>query len=375
MRIAYVCSDPGIPFLGFKGASVHVREITSALQRRGHSVRAAMASIGEGNEAPELSSYHLLPRDPAEQRAFLERFLAESRADVVLERYSLQSGPGRGASAKLGLGLVLEVNAPIVLEAAKFRNLEDVDGALEREAIAFRSAQAIAVVSRALEEYVRGGSPETPVTLVRNGVTLERFHPPLSGAPLDLPPDAIVVGFVGSMKPWHGVHDLFDAFALLADTAPSMHLAMVGTGPEEGRLRQRAREERHRDRIHLIGAVPHDAVPGVLARFDVAVAPYRPLDGFYFCPLKVLEYMAAGRPTVFPTLGDIPEIVGDAGIPYEPGSVSGLAGAISRLVSDEALRRALGRSALARSAELTWDRAAERIGKLLEGARAGSRAS
>src|SRR5262249_23677322 len=86
---------------------------------------------------------------------------------------------------------------------------------------------------------------------------------------------------------------------------------------------------------------------------------------FYFCPLKVLEYMAAGLPTVYPELGDIPEIVGDAGVSYEPASVRGLAAATRELVEDETSRRALGEKARARSADLTRDRAAEKIGALL----------
>lgn len=368
MRIAYVCSDPGIPFLGFKGASVHVREITSALQGRGHSVHAASVNVGQGNVAPSLTAFQKLPRDPFEQRAVLDRFLVEAGADVVLERYSLESGPARDASRKLGLVLVLEVNAPIVLEAARFRKLADVDGALQREATAFEQAQAIVVVSRGLEDYVRRRSPRTPIFLVRNGVAVERFRPPFHGSALDVPAEAVVIGFVGSMKPWHGVHELFDAFVGIADAFPTARLVMVGTGPEEESLRRRAEDSRHRERIHILGAIPHEGVPGILTRFDIAVAPYRPIESFYFCPLKVLEYMAAGLPTVFPAIGDIPEIVGDAGVDYEAGSIGGLSDAISGLVEDAERRRSLGRSALARSAALTWDRAAERIGSLLEDA-------
>src|SRR2546425_6982298 len=360
MKIAYVCCDPGIPFLGFKGASVHVREITTALQARGHSVHAASVNVGEGNAAPPITAFEQLPRDPFEQRALLERFLLQAGADVVLERYSLESGPARDASRKLGLRLVLEVNAPIVLEAARFRKLADVDGALKREATAFEGAEAIVVVSRGLEDYVRRRSPRTPVFLVRNGVTVERFRPPFRGPALDVPADAIVIGFVGSMKPWHGIHELFDAFVGIADAFPTARLVMVGTGPEEESLRRRAKDSRDRERIHILGAIPHEGVPGILNRFDVAVAPYRPVENFYFCPLKVLEYMAAGLPTVFPAIGDIPEIVGDAGVDYEGGSAGGLIDAISGLVEDAERRRSLGRSALARSAALTWDRAAER---------------
>ena len=53
MNIAYVCVDRGIPLLGTKGASVHVRAITTALAARGHQVHVCCARLGDGNRALE----------------------------------------------------------------------------------------------------------------------------------------------------------------------------------------------------------------------------------------------------------------------------------------------------------------------------------
>jgi len=95
------------------------------------------------------------------------------------------------------------------------------------------------------------------------------------------------------------------------------------------------------------------------------VAPYRSSADFYFCPLKVLEYLGAGIPTVFPTLGDLPDIVGGAGVGYQPGSVAALTEALARLVVDSGLRQAVAASARARRADYDWTGTAKRTEALL----------
>ena len=53
MRIAYVCADFGIPILGYKGASVHVRELVNGLATEGHDVQVYSPSPGSGRPLPE----------------------------------------------------------------------------------------------------------------------------------------------------------------------------------------------------------------------------------------------------------------------------------------------------------------------------------
>ena len=57
MRIAYLLADQGIPYLGTKGASVHARAITAALDSLGHEVTAYVARVGDASPPPEGPSY------------------------------------------------------------------------------------------------------------------------------------------------------------------------------------------------------------------------------------------------------------------------------------------------------------------------------
>ncbi|HET6795038.1 MAG TPA: glycosyltransferase family 4 protein, partial [Acidimicrobiales bacterium] len=353
MRILYLCADRGIPLLGAKGASVHVRAISSALQARGHDVTVACARTGSGNPPPEVEQVVELARaGPGD----ISPLVAATGAEAVVERYSLCATAGLEAARAAGVPLVVEVNAPLVWEAARYRGFTDIAAGLAAETALFEGATAVPTVSRALQRYVSSVAPATPVHWVPNGVDPDRFHTPPAAVP-GVGPDATVVGFVGSMKPWHGVADLLAAFGQLAASYPGLHLVVAGSGPEEGPVRD-AVPAALAARVHLLGALPHSDIPGLVARFDIAVAPYRPSEDFYFCPLKVLEYLAAGRPVVYPELGDMPELVGPGGEPFAPGDVGAMAEAIGRRAGRPEDRARMGRAARQSGARWTWDRAA-----------------
>jgi glycosyltransferase involved in cell wall biosynthesis len=141
-------------------------------------------------------------------------------------------------------------------------------------------------------------------------------------------------------------------------------LLIVGDGPERARLEADLAARDLRESAQLTGAVAPEAVPGLLASMDVAVAPYPPLASFYFSPLKVYEYMAAGLPVVASHIGQLAALLRDGvdGLFCPPGDAAALAAALERLKREPALRVRLGQAARAKVLrEHTWEAVAQRI--------------
>jgi glycosyltransferase involved in cell wall biosynthesis len=359
MNVLYVCADRGIPVLGSKGASVHVRSLVAAMQRLGHKVTLAARSWEEGNPSPRVHRCERLAKDRGEAAEQLEQMIRAERPDVVIERYSLESDAARLATRRLGIQLTLEVNAPLVAEATRYRSLDD-PMAEQREHDTFRTADRIHVVSTALLRYVRSVAPDVPASWIPNGADVSLLR---AAVPCELPSmdGRIVVGFIGSMKPWHGVDQLLEAFARIHPHNPQTALMLVGAGPKEAEVIERAGRADMSGHALCTGHVPHAEVPALLSRFDIAVAPYLPVEDFYFHPLKIVEYLAAGKPVVYSDQGDLRALVGRGGLGYRPGSAPHLADRLGQLLADGDQRSELARSAAARGAQLDWSVIAERV--------------
>jgi glycosyltransferase involved in cell wall biosynthesis len=401
MNILYLCTDFGIPVCGRKGASIHVRELSQALVDRGHRVR--IVTPRAGGAPPPGFSVPILERPPAaaderlvallrqdpqlggpaatEVRQLLyghalpARILAEARAfapELVYERYALLGTAGMALAAELDVPHILEVNAPLSLEQARHRGLEleRVAGGVERAV--FAAADHLIAVSRPLADWLQSrGVPPEKITTLPNGVDLRRFgrvafRRPLPVAPAPGAADQPVVGFVGTLKPWHGTATLLEAMAELRRRGLGVQTLIVGDGPERAPLEALA--ERRGLPVTFTGGVEHARVPGFLAAMDVAVAPYDPpadrAAGFYFSPLKLFEYMAAGRPIVAAASGQIRELIshGRTGWLVPPGDAGALADGVQRLLEDPPLARAMGAAACAAvRRQHTWEQNAGQV--------------
>jgi len=369
MRIAYVCADPGISALGDKGASVHLRSLAGALARRGHSVCLLSSRLHGANPPPpdvtltELSD------------GSLTQLLRDWRCEVVLERYALSAQTVQESCRTLGIAHVLEVNAPLVDEAARYRGLQDVAVWRARERHILRAVDAVVPVSPSVRAHaIRCGVAPDHAVVVHNGADLERFES-LNGEPVRQRyqlGNARVVGFAGSLKAWHGVDHLLRA-AVRLDT--DVRVLIVGDGPERGKLEALASELRIADRVVFAGAVPHHAIPEHLAAMTVAAAPYRRQADFYFSPLKIVEYLAAGLPVVASEQGDLAHLVGKAGLMVTPDDTAKLADALDKVLGDPELRRAMHFAARRHAAGMTWDAAAAQVEAALISAMARGRSA
>ena len=370
MRIGYVCCDRGVPIFGSKGASVHVRELCRALEEAGHEVLIVSPRIGGRRPdrfAPAVVELALEPEDEAACRFLaedhaggpavareirslvysaslrfrLESLLRDFGADAVYERYALLSTAGASAARALRVPHVLEVNAPLTQEQAAHRGLAFAQTAGELERAVLRGAEHVVAVSGGVAAWLAAqGVDAARISLLPNGVDPSRFEVgagerAATRARLGLG-EAPVIGFLGTLKPWHDVAALIHATALLVRAGLRLRLVVIGDGPERPRLEALARAERLEALTTFVGAVEHDEVPRYLSALDVAAVTYDDTPGFYFSPLKLFEYLAAARPVVAASAGDIGHCIrhGETGLLYAPGNIRALADALLALIVD-----------------------------------------
>ncbi len=371
MKILYVVLDAGIPLRGVKGASVHVRALAGALAETGHNVTIITRNI-EGSEplppgvnvvklstgnATELASVYPEARsellniflNTEAYRAITELISAE-QPNAVLERLSLFSIAALAASRKADVPYLLEVDAPLADEAATHRRLQLYETAHVFERALVCGADIVLPVSTTLRDWtLELGATLERVHVLANGVDIRLFDPlHTKDRRQELGfEDAYILGFVGGLRPWHGVNLLMETFDLLAARNPQIRLIVVGDGPARENLERWRRKNGLSERVMLMGRVPQAEVPGLLSTMDVVLAPYEDLQGFYFSPLKVLESMAMGRPTVAAAIGDIPNLIkdGNNGILVPPGDAQALAKAVERLLDEPEFAAHIGKAA------------------------------
>lgn len=369
MKILYSAIDQPVP--GTKGGSTHVTAVAEGLAALGHEV-VALVSPGTGEPRPSLvhwkyiappfGSTHLrLTRSGA-----IRRLVDSLRPDAIIERYHNFGGEAIVAAGRVDAIAVLEVNAPVVDHPGSTKAVVDRALVVEpmrrwRERIC-RLADLIVTPNPAV---LPADVPSDRVLRLEWGADTERFRPDVSGRPPFVRLDVSTVAvFAGAFRSWHGAIHLVDAIRVLRDRGhKEIGAVLIGDGPELPRVRRAASGI---ETIVLTGALPHDRMPAALAAADIGVAPFdpgahAPLSlGFYWSPLKIFEYMAAGLPVVAPRLDRIASLVGDGveGVLYDPrdsSHASRLADAVLTLTAPER-RKALGAAARARAVrDYSWD--------------------
>jgi glycosyltransferase involved in cell wall biosynthesis len=389
-RVAYLLPDPGIPVGGTKGASVHVDSLCGALARSGASVTLYAAKVvgplsSRGADLVEVVPVDVGPvrsgenADRTRIRACSRYFdqvgdlLARRPADWVHERLSLFAGAGNAMAARLGLPRVVEVNAPVADERRRHFTLSLVEEAARSERDALRDARVVAVSGPLVAWSLANGAASA--VMVPNGADTEwldrsrwQGHGAELRATLGFAESQLVLGFAGSLKPWHGVEVLVDAVRE-ASRGADVGLLIVGDGPRRTAVDEAVRTLPEGVRVAVTGSVPAYDIPRYLAAMDVAVAPYLPSPHFYFSPLKVAEAMAASLPVVASDFPPVRDLLGDTGLLVPAGDVDALASALFQLAMEPDARARLAREGRARAVgSLDWMAVARRTIDVATGA-------
>ncbi len=366
------------------GQYVHLEEMVGALRDLGHEV-LVVGPDAVGHEAFGADAglvawlKRRLPRPVYElaewaygfhARRRLDRAIRAFRPDAIYERYNLFLTAGVRARRRLGLPMLLEVNAPLYDERKRFDGIALDRLARASEKAAWRGADVALPVTAALAAIVRRTVGDRQrLEVVPNGINLAHFTGPFDVAAVRERwrlHGRLVLGFTGFVRDWHGLDRVIDAIAADGPEHPRV-LFVVGDGPARAALEAQAAALGIAQRVIFTGVVPRDAVPAYVSVFDVALQP-AVVD--YASPLKLFEYLALGRAIVAPDQPNIREILDDGvnALLFDPREPRGLTDAIDRLSADAALRDRLAGEAKATIARrgLTWAANAARVTRLFD---------
>lgn len=364
MRIAYLTTS----FVPSRAAnSVQVVKMAHALGRRGHDV-TLYAAYGDTGIDP-LAFYGVAPTfelaramRPAGGRLGAARYLASQVARLhASPRADLYYGRAARlllAAAPFGRPLAYEAH---VLPSSAARR------AVQRALFALPNFARLVCISDALRRDYLSAFP---------GLDPEQVLVAHDGSdPMALPakakrtlgrPDALQVGYVGSIYRGRGVDTLVE----LADALPDVDFQVVGGAPDA------VDEARHDapDNVHFHGHQPHAELPAFYAQLDVLTAPYRgdrvAVHGGggdirrWMSPLKVFEYMSTGRAIVSADIPVLREVLrdGENALLVPSDDLSAWVDAIATLRDDPDRRAQLGAAALSDfETHYTWEQRADAI--------------
>lgn len=222
-------------------------------------------------------------------------------------------------------------------------------GWLVRRAV--READAVTTISEHTERTLASHLPRGRVHRLPPGVDVERFTPDADGAGFrsrwGIPAEAPLVGCVSRLVPRKGQDVMLDAWPVVRGRHPSAWLVLVGAGPSEQRLRDRARQLGAGAQVVLTGEVEGDRLPQAYGALDVFAMPCRTrwfgtdVEGL---GIVYLEAQAARVPVVAGRSGGAPEAVreGETGLVVDGDDPVAVADAVTELLDDPVRRRGMG---------------------------------
>ncbi len=199
--------------------------------------------------------------------------------------------------------------------------------------------------SPGMAEVLRRFKVTAPITIVPNGVELNRFY--ISSGSVQrqrygLSANDLLLVYTGRLAPEKNLPFLLKAFRGLLEAVPNAHLLLVGDGPEREKLEEQALESGCGERIHFVGRVPYEELPNYLTMCDVFVTA----SVSEVHPLSVIEAMAAGLPVMGIQSVGVGDTVKDGVSGYlSSEDLAAFTAKLTRLCLDESARQRTGQQA------------------------------
>jgi glycosyltransferase involved in cell wall biosynthesis len=389
MKILYYSSHPTLSLHAQTGPGTHMREMISAMRHLGHevhpvimadyiktkpgikkeksfSLKSAIKKFIPGIVWRSLKEYQLLQFD-RKAEGILKTEIDSFKPDLVYERAAYLQESGLNNMKMRSCPHYMEINAPFMDEVAQFEKAPTLWHRKARhvESLQARHPDKVYVVSTVLKKYyMQYGGDEDRIEVIPNCVNtlkakcnmklkrslLEKFG--LRGKK--------VIGFVGSIFPYHGIDVLIRAFANIAASDTVTVLLIVGDGETLPELRTLCRRLGIDDRVIFTGSVPNQNVFSYIDLMDIAVMAK---SNWYGSPVKIFEYGAMKKPIIAPLTPPVMDVMreGIDGWLTQPDEISVSKAILGLLGNKELSLRMAGSFHNKVMNKHTWQRAAAAI--------------
>ena len=333
MKILYYSPHPHLHIGDQTGYGTHMREMIGAFEELGHQVKFLIA--GEQTMRPQASA--ISPNQPSRLKPILKAIIpsiiwetvkdlalirldrasgeklaelaANFQPDVIYQRSHYGMVSGVQVAREFGIHHVLEVNSPNVDERIRLSGRSLLAHyARRKDSWTFVHSDHVVVVSTFLAKNLRidqiAKNWSVTPNAIRKGQELESTLE-VSRESLNIETSAFLLGFVGSIFPWHGVDLIIEAIHQLQEEGKNIQALIVGDGEIRGELEEAAKTHGLCHRIHFIGSVPHEDTFAYARLCDALVMPK---SNSYGSPVKIFEYGLIGKPCIVPNTHPVTEV-------------------------------------------------------------------
>ncbi len=303
-------------------------------------------------------------------------FCFRKKADLIYSRYHPMEILATYPIKKLfNIKYILEVNGAMK-EEIKIRGEPEwkmgIYSALEGRL--FKLADKIITVTENLRDYLvkEYNLPAPKIEVIPNGTNVEMFHPmdkERCRERVDISLQSIVLCFVGSLRPWHGVENTIEMLPELIKHISNVKLLIVGDGPLMKNLKKRVTALSLDERVVFTGKIKREKVPFYINSADVCLAPFNlernRITGL--SPMKIFDYMACAKPIITTDVGGLGELIEkyNVGLVVPPEDLKRLTEVTILLINNKELQKKLGKNGRTTAVrEFSWAKIAKEVEKI-----------
>lgn len=305
-----------------------------------------------------------LVRQDHEASKMLESKIKSFNPDLIYERGYYLMKSGCDLAEKYSIPHIIEINAPLEYEKKLFEGPTMLTSqAFEVERKLISQPGLVCVVSSAIKKHFLERHPETDekkILVTPNAINQQGIVLNIDMSIRKQLEDKTVVGFVGSIFPYHGVDKLIKAFSKVDPKNNQLALLIVGDGEIVDELKEYSKELGIGDSVVFTGKVPHSEVYAYINLMDITVLAN---TEWYCSPVKLFDYGALGKAIIAINKTGVTDVmINNADGLIIENNDDQLVEALNKLVSDKDLREKIGSTFQSKVlSNHTWKATAEKV--------------